>query len=208
MRILALDVGDKYIGVAISDELLITARGLTTIERVGIRKDTGKVIDLITEHSCGTVVVGLPINLNGTESIQTKKVIEFRDMLANKLRSTGMQNIAVVYQDERFTTVIAERVLIEADLSRKKRKKIIDKQAAAIILQSYLDRLAVENKADDASRADDTGNAGTCMDSAAADIGAGADMSGAVADIGADTDMSGAVADITAPAAPTSTSTV
>jgi putative Holliday junction resolvase len=175
MRVLALDVGDKYIGVAISDELLITARGLTTIERVGIRKDAGKVIDLIAEHSCGTVVIGLPINLNGTESIQTKKVIEFREMLANKLRSTGMQNIAVAYQDERFTTVIAERVLIEADLSRKKRKKIIDKQAAAIILQSYLDRLAIEGRGDDASPADAASGAGTDMSGAEAYIGAGAD---------------------------------
>lgn len=142
MRILALDVGDKHIGVAISDELRITARGLATIERVGIRKDAGKIIDLINEYSCGTVVVGLPIKLDGTESIQTQKVVEFRDMLANKLRSTGLQNVAVVYQDERFTTVIAERVLIEADVSRKKRKQIIDKQAAVVILQSYLDRLA------------------------------------------------------------------
>ena len=112
-----------------------------TIERVGIRKDTGKVMDLIREHGCDTVVVGLPKNLNGTDSIQTEKVYEFKTMLENKMRSMGMSQIKIVYQDERFTTVMAEKVLIEADLSRKKRKEVIDKQAAVLILQGYLDRL-------------------------------------------------------------------
>lgn len=141
MKVLALDVGDKTIGVAVSDALLITAQGLMTIERVGIRKDAAKVIDLVKEHNCTTIVVGLPKNLNGTDSIQTEKVYEFKTMLENKMRSTGLSNVNLVYQDERFTTVIAERVLIEADVSRKKRKEVIDKQAAIIILQSYLDGL-------------------------------------------------------------------
>lgn len=139
MRKIALDVGDKTIGVALSDELGITGQGLTTIERVGIRKDCGKVMDLIREYDCDTVVIGLPLNLNGTDSVQTEKVREFRTMLENKMRSTGMQKVNVVWQDERFTTVMAERVLIDADVSRKKRKDVIDKQAAVIIMQSYLD---------------------------------------------------------------------
>ncbi len=139
MRKIALDVGDKTIGVALSDELEITGQGLTTIERVGIRKDCGKVMDLIREYDCDTVVIGLPLNLNGTDSVQTEKVREFRTMLENKMRSTGMQKVNVVWQDERFTTVMAERVLIDADVSRKKRKDVIDKQAAVIIMQSYLD---------------------------------------------------------------------
>lgn len=139
MRKIALDVGDKTIGVALSDELGITGQGLTTIERVGIRKDCGKVMDLIREYGCDTVVIGLPLNLNGTDSVQTEKVREFRTMLENKMRSTGMQKVNVVWQDERFTTVMAERVLIDADVSRKKRKDVIDKQAAVIIMQSYLD---------------------------------------------------------------------
>lgn len=142
MKIMALDVGDKTIGVAVSDALLITAQGLMTIERVGIRKDADKVIQLVKEHDCQTVVVGEPKNLNGTDSIQTEKVYEFKTMLENKMKSIGMSHVELVYQDERFTTVIAERVLIEADVSRKKRKTVIDKQAAIIILQSYLDRLA------------------------------------------------------------------
>ncbi|MBR0596585.1 Holliday junction resolvase RuvX [Sinanaerobacter chloroacetimidivorans] len=146
MKMIALDVGDKTIGVALSDELLITAQGLMTIERVGIRKDIDKVINLIKEHNCNTVVIGLPKNLNGTDSIQTEKVYEFRKMLENKMRSTGVKGIDIVYQDERFTTVIAEKILIEADLSRKKRKEVIDKQAAVVILQGYLDRLSNLNK--------------------------------------------------------------
>ncbi len=112
-----------------------------TIERVGIRKDTGKVMDLIREYNCDTVVIGLPKNLNGTDSIQTEKVYEFKTMLENKMKSSGMKDIGIVYQDERFTTVLAEKVLIEADVSRKKRKDVIDKQAAVLILQGYLERL-------------------------------------------------------------------
>ncbi|MDD2484618.1 MAG: Holliday junction resolvase RuvX [Eubacteriales bacterium] len=141
MKIMALDVGDKTIGVSLSDELFITAQGLMTIERVGIRKDTGKVLDLAKEHLVKTIVVGLPLSFDGSESIQTQKVREFTDLLKNKLRSSGLQEIEVVFQDERFTTKIAERVLIEADVSRKKRKEVIDKQAASVILQGYLDTI-------------------------------------------------------------------
>lgn len=139
MRKMGLDVGDKTVGIAVSDELGYTAQGIMTLERVGIRKDTGKIIDMVKEYGCDTVVIGLPKNLNGSDSIQTEKVREFRTMLENKMRSTGMKDIKIVWQDERLTTVMAERVLIAADVSRPKRKKVIDKQAAVIILQSYLD---------------------------------------------------------------------
>ena len=141
MRILGLDVGDKTIGVAVSDPLLISANGVTTIERIGIRKDAGKVSDYIKEYDCQKVVIGLPLKLDGTESPQTLKVIEFANMLANKLRSIAMQNVEIDFADERYTTVMAEKVLIEADLSRKRRKEVIDKQAAVLILQSYLNSL-------------------------------------------------------------------
>lgn len=138
-RIIGLDVGDKTIGVAISDPLRIIAQGVKTIDRVGIRKDTTKIIDFVKEYDCDTIVIGLNINLNGTDSVQTKKVYDFKTMLENKLRSTGLSKVKCIFEDERFTTVIAERVLIDADLSRKKRKEVIDKQSAIIILQSYLD---------------------------------------------------------------------
>ena len=118
MRKLGLDVGDKTIGVAVSDELDITAQGVTTIDRVGIRKDAGKVMDYVREYDCDTVVMGLPINLDGSDSVQTEKVREFRTMLENKMRSSGMADVKVEWQDERFTTVIAERVLMEANMKR------------------------------------------------------------------------------------------
>lgn len=111
-------------------QLGITAQGLMTLERVGIRKDTGKILDLVKEYECDTIVIGLPKKLDGSDSIQTEKVYEFRTMLENKMRSTGMKGVDVVWQDERLTTVMAEKVLIEADVSRKKRKEVIDKQAA------------------------------------------------------------------------------
>jgi len=138
-RKIGLDVGDKTVGIALSDELGITAQPLMTLERVGIRKDTGKILDLVKEYECDTIVIGLNKKLDNTESIQTEKVYEFRTMLENKMRSTGIKGVEVVWQDERFSTVMAQRVLIEADVSRKDRKKVIVKQAAVVILQSYLD---------------------------------------------------------------------
>lgn len=140
-RKIALDVGDKTIGVALSDQLGITGQGLMTIERVGIKKDTSVVVDLIKEYDCDTVVIGLPLNLNGTDSIQTEKVRDFRTRLENKLRSNALQDVRIEWQDERFTTVMAEDILIAADVRRDKRKQVIDKQAAVIIMQSYLDRM-------------------------------------------------------------------
>jgi len=142
MRILGLDVGDKTVGVAVSDPLGIIATGVTTIERVGIRKDTGKVLDYIREYECETVVMGLPLGLDGEDTIQTEKVRAFRQMLENKLKSSGpLSKVNVVWQDERFSTCEAEEVLIEANMSREDRKKIIDRQAAIVILQRYLDKV-------------------------------------------------------------------
>ncbi|NLY87379.1 MAG: Holliday junction resolvase RuvX [Clostridiales bacterium] len=144
MRILGLDVGDKTVGVAVSDPLGIIASGVTTLERVGIRKDTGKIIDYIKEYGCEKVVIGLPLNLDESDSIQTEKVREFRSMLENKLKSSGsLSKVLVEWQDERYSTVEAEEVLIEANMSREDRKKIIDRQAAIVILQRYLDRRTV-----------------------------------------------------------------
>ena len=150
MRILGLDVGDRTVGVAVSDPLGIIATGVTTIDRVGIRKDTGKVIDYIREYDCSTVVIGLPLNLDDTDSVQTQKVRDFRQMLENKLRSSGpLSKVKIEWQDERYSTVEAEEVLIEANMSREDRKKIIDRQAAIVILQRYLDRMPREEKSDE-----------------------------------------------------------
>ena len=134
-------------GVAVSDPLGIIATGVTTIERVGIRKDTGKVIDYIREYDCDTVVIGLPVNLDGEDTLSTERAREFRRMLENKLKSSGpLSKVKVEWQDERFSTVEAEEVLIEANMSREERKKIIDRQAAIVILQRYLDKKASEKK--------------------------------------------------------------
>ena len=147
MRILGLDVGDRTVGVAVSDPLGIIATGVTTIDRVGIRKDTGKVIDFIREYDCSLVVIGLPLNLDDSDSVQTEKVREFRKMLENKLKSSGpLSRVRVDWQDERYSTAEAEEVLIEANMSRDDRKKIIDRQAAIVILQRYLDRMDPEDK--------------------------------------------------------------
>ena len=132
MRILGLDVGTKRIGVAMSDELMITAQGLDSIERKNLKSDLGDIERLIKEFGVYEVVVGLPINMDGTYSAKTKEVIEFLDDLMEIVK------IPVKTWDERLTSVQAERVLLEADMSRAKRKRLSDKLAAQLILQTYL----------------------------------------------------------------------
>ena len=138
MRLMGLDIGDKTIGVAVSDPLFISAQGITTIERIGIKKDTSKVLELVKEYEVDTIVSGLPLMLSGEDSPQTQKVREFVERLENKARSTGFK-LKFVFQDERFTTKIAENAMIDAGMRREKRREIIDRQAAVIILQSYMD---------------------------------------------------------------------
>jgi len=135
MRVLGLDVGDKFIGVAISDPLGITAQGLGTIYRKSIRQDIGEVERLVKEYGVEKVVVGLPKNMSGSLGPQGKKVLEF----AGKLKE--ILDVPVIEWDERLSTLSAERILLEGDMSRKKRKKVIDKVAAVFILQNYLDYL-------------------------------------------------------------------
>lgn len=145
MRAMALDVGDVRIGVALSDPLFITAQGLKTINRISLRVDTNEIMEIIRENEVSTIVLGLPVALNGEDTIQTQKVRDFRTKLENKTRSWGFK-VDFEFFDERFTTVIAEDVLIEASVSRKNRKLVVDKMAATIILQSWLD-LRAKNKA-------------------------------------------------------------
>jgi len=137
---LALDVGDKRIGVAVSDELGIIARGLDTIDRISIKKDTDKILELIKEHKTEGIIIGLPLNLDGSDSVQTTKTREFATKIEDKLRSNSLADVKVILHDERFTTKIAEQALIECDVRREKRSSIIDKQAAVVILQSWLDK--------------------------------------------------------------------
>lgn len=132
-RILGLDIGDKTIGVAVSDPLGFTAQGITTIKRFSNKEDYAKLKEFIDEYDIKKVVVGLPINMNGTLGPQSEKTVKFATKLKNKYK------VDIIYQDERMTTVSAERILIEGNVRRENRKKYIDKIAAVFILQNYLD---------------------------------------------------------------------
>ena len=132
-RYMGLDVGDKTIGVAISDPFFITAQGLYTIERIGIKKDMKEILSLIEKYEITRIVVGLPKNMDNSIGPQSEKVIDFGEKLKRRTR------VEVVFHDERLTTVSAERILIEGNVSRKDRKKKIDTVAASYILQNYLD---------------------------------------------------------------------
>jgi len=134
-RIMGLDVGEKTIGVAISDEEGRMAFPATTIVRQeGKKRDMAVLRQLVAEHQICEIVVGLPLMLDGTEGIQAEKVQAFIATLRNNVR------IPIRMQDERLTTGEAERVLIAADRRREKRKESIDSMAACLILQTYLDR--------------------------------------------------------------------
>ncbi|MGF7059970.1 Holliday junction resolvase RuvX [Brassicibacter mesophilus] len=133
-RIMGLDVGNKTIGVAVSDPLGITAQGITTIRRKGIKNDFDELEQIISDYSVQKIVVGLPKNMNNTIGPQGEKVLQFVEKLKAKF------SLEVIMQDERLTTVSAERALISADVSRAKRKEVIDKVAATYILQAYLQK--------------------------------------------------------------------
>ena len=133
MRYLGLDVGDRTIGVAVSDESATLATGLDTLRRVGPRKDLKAVAALLRRHEAGEVVVGLPRRLDGTLGPQAQKVLAFMDALLPVVK------VPVVPWDERFTSVVATKALIEGDVSRRDRKGVLDKVAAILILQNYLD---------------------------------------------------------------------
>ncbi len=133
MRLMGLDVGTKTIGVALSDPLGITAQGLEVIRRKGQEKDLTRLRDIITEKEVSGIVVGLPRNMNGTMGPQSEVIREFASLLENTF------NLPVVMWDERLSTVAAEKMLISADVSRSRRKQVIDKMAAVMILQGYLD---------------------------------------------------------------------
>ncbi len=126
-------MGEKRIGVAVSDELGFTAQGLDTIQSKGIKADVQAIIELIYVKNVSEIVIGMPFNMDGSDGPQAQKVRVFIDLLRQAT------NIPVTEWDERLSTAAAERILLEADMSRAKRRKVIDKLAAVIILQGYLD---------------------------------------------------------------------
>lgn len=131
---MGLDIGDRTIGVAVSDELNWMAHGICTIKRKSIDYDIEQLDRIIKEKKISKIIIGLPKNMNNTIGDSGKKSIEFGEKLKNRY-----PDIEIVFWDERLTTVAAEKVLIEADVSRKNRKKVIDKVAATFILQGYID---------------------------------------------------------------------
>ncbi len=143
MRILGLDFGSKTVGVAVSDGLLLTAQGVETIERKDenkLRKTCARIEELIAEYEITEIVLGLPKNMNNTEGERVEKTKAFGEMLE---RRTGLP---VHYWDERLTTVAAEQILMESGVRRENRKAVIDKVAAGLILQGYLDCLKDKGK--------------------------------------------------------------
>ena len=131
-RVLALDVGERRIGVAVSDPLGLTAQGVETIQSGGWSRDVARVGELLEQYETDRVLVGLPRTLSGEIGPQAQRILAF----AGQLKERGWQ---VRFQDERLTTSLAHRTLIEGDVSRKGRKQVVDKLAATYILQSFLD---------------------------------------------------------------------
>lgn len=143
MRILGLDYGSRTVGVAVSDPLLLTAQGLETITREReshLRRTYARIEELIREYQVERIVLGYPKNMNDTEGERVQKTKEFRDALE---RRTGLD---VVLWDERLSTVVSERTLIEGGVRRENRKKYVDKLAAVWILQGYLDSLRADRR--------------------------------------------------------------
>ena len=140
MRIIGLDIGSKTIGVAVSDPLGWTAQGLTTLRRCGIKKDLAAVCRYIRDYGATEVLIGLPLNMNGSRGPSAEAAEQFAAELEREAGKAGLV-IAITMRDERLSTVAAQRVLLEGDVSRRGRKQVIDKIAAVLILQGYLDYL-------------------------------------------------------------------
>lgn len=135
MKILGLDIGEKRIGIAISDELGYTAQGMQVLHRSNLEDDLGAIKELIAAAQATEVVVGLPKNMDGSLGEAAQNILS----LAKKMEES--LSISVILWDERWTTAEATRLLVDADLSRSKRRKVVDKLAAVLILQGYLDSL-------------------------------------------------------------------
>lgn len=157
---LGLDIGDRRIGIAAADALGLTAQGLPTLERKSLAYDLDYLEKIIQQRQVHTLVVGMPRNMDGSFGPQSEKVKAFIQSLMDHLEKHGaaasetLQNteapnnppLSVIYWDERLTTVAAHRSMLEGDLSRRKRKESVDRISAVLILQGYLDRLAIQKK--------------------------------------------------------------
>ena len=132
-RLIGLDVGEKRIGVALSDGLGMTAQPIGVVERKSLDKDCARIMEMVSEHAIDCAVAGLPLKMNGDEGEQSERVRHFC------LAFTKRTGLEVVYQDERLTSAQSERMLIDSGVRRGQRRKVIDKMAATLILQAYMD---------------------------------------------------------------------
>ncbi|OUM90922.1 MAG: Holliday junction DNA helicase RuvA [Bacillus thermozeamaize] len=139
MRILALDLGSKRVGVAVSDSLGLTAQGLTVLKRQPDHQLISDIASILEQYDVDEIVVGYPKNMNGTIGPRGREAEAFAEQLRNRFR------LPVVLWDERLTTAAAERSLLEADLSRKKRRQVVDQLAAVLILEGYLQARGAKN---------------------------------------------------------------
>jgi len=139
MRILALDLGSKRVGVAVSDSLGLTAQGLTVLKRQPAHQLISVIASILEQYDVDEIVVGYPKNMNGTIGPRGREAEAFAEQLRNRFR------LPVVLWDERLTTAAAERSLLEADLSRKKRRQVVDQLAAVLILEGYLQARGAKN---------------------------------------------------------------
>lgn len=137
---MGLDVGEKTIGIAVTDPLHIMAQPVTTIRRTSLEKDFSSIIEKIKEYDIGEIVIGLPLNMDGSSGEKVKVVLLFKDKLS------AVVPIPIVTWDERLSTVAMQKTMIEADVSRQKRRQAIDKLAAVFILQGYMDFKKMERK--------------------------------------------------------------
>jgi putative Holliday junction resolvase len=140
IRILALDVGSKRIGLAVSDPLGLTAQGLGVLERKGWDRDLARLQEIARPYQVQEILVGLPRHMDGRPAEQVEEILDLAEALAESLGAK------VSTWDERLSTVEAERLLIQADLSRKRRRRVVDKVAASLILQAYLDGRQTEDQ--------------------------------------------------------------
>ena len=140
-RYLSLDVGDATVGVAVSGPLGLTAQGVETIRRKDLSSDIKRLEELMEQYETKSLVIGLPRNMNGTQGERCEVVRGFAEEIGK-----AVPDVEIEFWDERLSTVAASRSLLEADLSRRKRRKVIDKMAAVFILQGFLDRISMKRE--------------------------------------------------------------
>lgn len=145
-RLLGLDLGTKTIGIAVSDERFLIATPLLTLTRVKFGKDAAALIELADKQNAGAYIMGLPINMDGSEGPRAQSTRAFARNLA------PLDNRPIFFWDERLSTAAVTRTLLEADASRRRRDEVVDKLAASFILQGFLDRLHLASRAEDPRR--------------------------------------------------------